>query len=324
MRTNILSSTILAAAALMSAASCEKEIKFKGKQQETSIVLFSTATPGEELSVTVRQSAFILDKNWRDTIRKGLPEAKVKAFIGDSSEPVPLTLSGTDDESAGFTCGYLPKPGDRIRLEAEADGFKNVSAGTTVPEEAKFEIVSVRKGTEYNEEFSDIYMKIRIDDPAEEKNFYRLELSGVYRFATDGHDPEDRPAEESAGGEEFYTAVLPFDSNDPIFNKKGQGSIFGQDTGTKDYFTDSGFDGESYTFEINFHSYDVYNKAISFVVNLQALSKEYYEYTASLDAYNDNDDFAVFSEPVQILCNVNNGIGCFGSVTPGIRTVAAE
>ncbi len=319
---NKILSAVFAAAAIMSLASCEKEIKFNGKQQETSIVMLSLAEPGQDMSVIVRQSAFILDKDGDNTMRKGLPDAKVKAYIGGSNEPIPFVYSGTDEYNGKFICGYAPKAGDRIRIEAEADGFKSASAETAVPREAVFEAVSIRQETGDAYEANNIYIKIKIDDPAGEKNFYRLNLIHNYKYDPglwmDSGDGE--PEEEF----EFGSSNMVFYSYDPIFTKRNGSGIFDMDRDQeiRNYFTDNMFDGESYTFEIYFKT--GYSNTVSFDIILETMSKEYYEYMASLDAYYDSDDFAIFSEPVQVFCNVRNGLGNFGAKTTSIRTVPFE
>lgn len=312
------------AAAIISLSACEKEIKFTGRQQETSIVMFSLASPGDELSVSIRQSAFILDKEWWETIEKGIPGAKVNAFIGNSTEPLPFTLSGNDRNSALFTCGYQPKPGEKIRIEAEADGFKNVYAETEIPLEPVFGVESIR--TEKGETDSEavVYMKIRIDDPDGKKNFYRLDISQTYR-----HEGTIWTSDGKISTQEILYGSSPvaFYSNDPLFQDGITDSIFGIEVETelKNYFTDSRFDGDSYSFEIYFPVYDDdYMKTVSIDIKLEALSKEYYEYIASLDAYYESDDFSLFSEPVQVICNVKNGIGCCGASTPSEISVTLE
>lgn len=335
---NKILSAVFAAAAIVSLASCEKEIKFNGKQQETSIVMLSLAEPGKDMSVVVRQSAFILDKDGDNTIRTGLPDAKVKAYIGDSGEPVPFVYSGTDEYNGKFICGYAPKPGDRIRIEAEADGFRSVSAETSVPREAKFEVLSIRQEPGEYDGSCNFYMKIRIDDPAGEKNFYRLSLVHNYWYCPifwDSDDTEDvssseTPGEEMPGEEEIRelgSNNLTYFSYDPVFTKKNGSGIFNmeKDQEIRNYFTDSMFDGESYTFEVYFAIYNYgYSDTVSFDAVLETMSKEYYEYMASLDAYYESDDFAIFSEPVQVFCNIRNGLGYFGAKTTAVRTIPFE
>ncbi|MCM1501785.1 MAG: DUF4249 domain-containing protein [Bacteroidales bacterium] len=335
MKINIISTTAITIAASMALASCEKEIKFTGSQQKTSIVLMSLADPDGLLSAVVRQSAFILDNNSYQTIQKGLPDANLKLFVNGRLTGIKAYLDNDASANSTFNFYYRPTAGENIRIEVEADGFTSVAAETTIPQKAKFDVVSFRAETgSYNEE-KNIYMKIRIDDPAAEKNYYRLSLSQVFSMdAGDDIWTEDSSGQE--GGEESsgrkdgedsrieYTSPLKFYSKDPIFEKEGFGHIFemDEDTEIKDYFSDSWFDGESYTFEIYFSLYSTeYVKTNAIDINLQAMSREYYEYTASLDAYYATEDFSLFSEPVQIICNVENGIGCLGSTTSCIRRV---
>lgn len=325
---NKILSAVFAAAAIMPLASCEKEIRFTGKQQETSIVMLSLVEPEQEMSVVVRQSAFILDKDGDNTIRTGLPGAKVKAYIGDSGEPVSFVYSGTDEYNGKFICGYAPKSGDRIRIEAEADGFRSVSAETAVPEEAKFEVVSIRQEPGEYDGLGTVYMKIRIDDPAGEKNFYRLSLMHNYWYNPIFWNPdgtEDVPGEEEIL--EIGSNNLTYFSYDPVFTKKNGSGIFNmeKDQEIRNYFTDSMFDGESYTFEVYFTLYNYgSSETISFDAVLETMSKEYYEYMASLEAYCEFDDFAIFSEPVQVFCNVRNGLGYFGAKTASVRTFPVQ
>ena len=50
------------------------------------------------------------------------------------------------------------------------------------------------------------------------------------------------------------------------------------------------------------------------MVELQAISPEYYRYLKSVELYRVSESDA-FTEPVQIYCNVQNGWGIFGSLS---------
>lgn len=328
MKRHILA-TILPAMAAILLSSCEKELTFKGKQQKTSIVLFSIATPGDDLSVKLLQSASILDNNYTATVRKGLPEAQVRAFVNGGAEPVLLALDDSDDgntndTSAEFSCIYQLKQGDRIRIEAEHDGFDKVTAETTIPHEPDFQIVSVRKESDHEAAML-FHVKICINDPQKEKNYYRMDVSTVTEYDEiiwTGN--EENPGEGGSSVKQTYVSyVTDIHSKDPIFTGNGSGWISGDEKYLVEnpYFTDSYFDGQSYTFEIYFNA-DKMTREIW--VEIQALSKDLYDYTASLKAYYESDDFSLFSEPVQILCNVENGIGCLGSYTSGLRGIEVE
>ncbi len=81
-------------------------------------------------------------------------------------------------------------------------------------------------------------------------------------------------------------------------------------------FDDALFDGEKITFDISMNLYYfgihelnplVDNKLI---IRMYHLSKDYYLYKKTLDAYNSSFG-SMFTEPVQIYSNIKGGIGIF-------------
>lgn len=71
---------------------------------------------------------------------------------------------------------------------------------------------------------------------------------------------------------------------------------------------DSNFDGRKY--KLIMMSYDDLSSDI--VVVLKSLTRDYYLYSKSVGDFRNGQDFGLFSEPVTISSNVENGLGVFG------------
>ena len=106
--------------------SCEKEVDFKGKITDPLLVMNSVLTPDLVVSIHLSQSRFILGDLKPITDISG---ATVSLFVnGDEKEQLTYKANGI------YMGTYLPKPGDKIKIEAVAEGFDPISSQTVIPQ----------------------------------------------------------------------------------------------------------------------------------------------------------------------------------------------
>ena len=133
---------LAALAALFAAASCEKEIEFKGDETTPRLVLYSLSTPGQKLSADVSSSVFFLKQNYDnklftstlDTLKGGL-----KVYVNGSATPYVMRYTPLEDDyyssswkapTLHYETDYIPSEGDRIRIVAEFPGFETAEGET--------------------------------------------------------------------------------------------------------------------------------------------------------------------------------------------------
>lgn len=281
-------------------------------------------------------SAFILD-------------ADVTAIVNDK-QTYHLSLAS---DSIGYVCNYRPQVNDHIVLKAkrisQEDGQSKVlTAETTVPAKPSIEVLNyeVLRDSSYYEmnqllSYADTIMRItcRINDIGNEQ-YYRLRIRGERSVITETwNNPEFmREDQQEYEIEHFMTMQDIYFSEDQLFIDSRLNSNFG---GWPAYFSNvfdnSQIQGNTYTFTLdspkpNRHFGRVTGTDSSkgtivwdtkvigekfsprVMVELQAISPEFYRYLKSMQLYRITQSDA-FSEPVQIFSNVQNGWGIFGSLS---------
>ena len=276
-------------------------------------------------------------------------DAEVTAIVNDN-QTYQLTLA---PDSIGYVCNYHPQVNDHIVLKAKKrsqDGNlgKETTAETTVPAKPSIEVLSheVLRDDSYHEvnqlySGADTIMRItcRINDAGGEQ-YYRLRIRGERSFITETwYNPEFEIEGVQEYEYDYYLTMQDiYFSEDPLFIDSRLNSNFG---GWPAYFSNvfdnSKIKGTSYTITLdspmpgnNFYIQSatdystgktVWEQIIvgekfspRVMVELQAISPEFYRYLKSLQLYRITQSDA-FSEPVQVFSNVQNGWGILGSLS---------
>lgn len=189
-------------------------------------------------------------------------------------------------------------------------------ARTEVPQPQKLEIVETETELLENETFienlSDVLMKgyvrmkLRLHDPAEEKNYYRLAVRGISDSQwTDNYHVWD-----------FYL------SSDPIFRDERLTSEWGAwPAFFSDVFDDSLINGESYELEIKTYILSLYNVYPTiYEVSLQSITEDYYRYLKSMQLYRISRS-DTYSEGVYIHSNNEGGWGLLGGISGEVHRI---
>ena len=159
--------------AVLIAASCEKYIEFSGEESEPRLTVSALAKAGEPFSAYVSSSLFFLDSDGIEAFVKDLDVSRgvVQVTVNGESGPVAMRcMPEKVDGALLYGCDYVPRPGDRIVLEAEFPGFDPVRAETRVPYPPRFEITSLKPGGADE----DMEMTIRLSDDGSYEKYYFL------------------------------------------------------------------------------------------------------------------------------------------------------
>lgn len=287
--------------------SCETDIEFSGRDTSTLLVLNSIITPDSLIKVKVSESRFFLDN---DSKFNDVLNATVKIWVNGIEQPALLHKG-----NGLYVSSYMPKAGDKIKITAKNDKYKEVKSFTEVVPaipvssiDTSFKVADSLYG--YNVDFS---MKLHIKDPKEVDNYYRIIVKSVDNYSNGINS----------------VAGVYFNSDDPVFGSTSEEGIFGGGFyGMYSVFSDALFNGKEYSLSMNTTLYNggfvnggsskdenpfnnPYIVKREFVFELQSISKSYYLYLKSREAGSNVIGF--FSEPVQIYNNIEGGIGIFAN-----------
>jgi hypothetical protein len=303
-------------------ASCEKVIEFNSDTVEPMIVVNSFINPDSLIYTHLSKSKFFLsNKNGFDFINN----ADVSLYINQVFKE---KLSFTSDGM--YLSNIKPKTGETVKIIVKADGFDDAESTAIIPEKADILSADTTMVTRQNyvytngndtmaiDQGGDINFRIRIKDPGDVQNYYRL----VAKRRT------EIPNGEQPYVQEFFMSFTleGFEAS--------TGGLIGIIDGSENYsnqhlITDELFNGKEYVlrFKLDYSTLTVmpgfedffgyHDKNITtedIIINLQTISREMYLYLKSKESAEGIFD-GVFSEPVQIYNNISNGIGILGSYT---------
>lgn len=257
-----------------------------------------------------------------------LQEADAKIIV-NGKDSYPMTY---DPVYCTYNSGYVPVPGDNITIRVESlsnpDSLGNrvqlnpaqatVSLPVTTP---KIEILSREikyKEKEYQEvpEFSgttmisDLYgtdtvmtMKLKITDPGQENNFYRLLVRSVgsVRYGSAAYLT--------------YICVDTFNSDDRLFYDSDLTKPYGfLPAYFSNVFDDKLLNGKEYEFTVETRKRKAVEIEPYVILELQELSPDLYYYMKDIEVFRISD-FDLYENPMQINTNVSGGWGVFGAMT---------
>ena len=301
-------------------ASCEKDVEFKGTMTKSVLVVNSFVSPDSVVSANVSESKFFLEEESTIT---GIENATVSVYVNDVFKE---KMIHTD--KGNYTGTYIPTIGEIIKLVVTVPNKTDVSCQDKVL--TRPEIVSVDTAvtsstggylldyhTKLNSNDTQVYdtigksrnydceFKIKMKDKGNEKNYYRL---AVVRNSTfEGESGYEDPHITDNIDPQAY-------SSDPLQTE--------DDSNPFCVFSDDIINGKEYTlkFKLSQNVITFYNRPKEtkqeLIIALQQISKDYYLYLRTRAVANEDN---VFSEPVQIHCNIKNGLGVFGSYSSSVR-----
>lgn len=326
---NIYAVLSVAATITLLMCGCEKVIRVDGENLKNAegITLSALATTDTNLMISVSRAYLFSDippifyedfyhyeKGGPDSFYfkiAVLPDAELKVTVNDRDCPMRY-----DPKNYCFTSDYRPAAGDRITIRAKAKDLTDASAEAVVPEPQKIEVVKCEKFYDKNRIFFDdetltdfggedtvARITLRISDPGNEHNYYRLVVRSIAHdtFYDKIHDVT----------RDVYRATDIFTSSDIIF--KDQRLVKGY-SGWKAYFSnvfeDSMFNGKEYEFDVETRMRFGDNPRVE--IELQSITPDLYHYLRALMLYRITDQDS-YTEAIQIHSNVDNGFGILGA-----------
>ena len=247
--------------------------------------------------------------NYKIRQEAALADAKVEVTVNGETT-YPMTY---DEKQLCFLSDYTPAIGDRLEVKVNNASGEQTVARTEIPKPQQLEVLDVKLEIRQPEKWMNISsykghikMKLRLHDPAGEKNYYRLKVRGI-EFQWDS----------------FYSVTDAYRSMDPIFKDERLTSEWGAwDAYFSDVFEDKLIDGKSYEFEIETYVYGAYyNEWMpTYEVSLQSITEDYYHYLKSLQLYRIST-LSTYNEGVYIHTNNEGGWGILGGISGEVHRV---
>ena len=314
--------------ALVSLASCTKEIQFNGDETEPKLVIYSVARAGEPLEVEVSHSAFFLKSGPLDSYIELLKpeEGTVKLYVNDSAIPYVLTrripqmidadgdgepdYNDLPDAPLYYDSTFVPSEGDRLRLVASFPGFEEASAEVKLPVSS---VLTVDSAT----------LRPLSEDTYSSYCYYDVAMT-IHRGADPAYYYGIRPylhIKYTYNGEEME-ATYSWDMESDDFLFQGNGStteqlsqlLNGDDVSM--LFADTKIPSDSYSFRGSFLSPNLEEiradgATANYYLVFTTMTRDLYYYRTSLATADNSSSFSLFSEATSIYSNVKGGFGCF-------------
>lgn len=220
-----------------------------------------------------------------------------------------------DPVSYSYKSTYTPVEGDHLKLSVEHKDYPVAYSDVEVPEKEKVEVVSCEKiyskksAVHFSGIFSDYRGKdsvaritLRILDPVEQKNFYRLKVRGYAQSI-------------NSYGRIKYMHNDVYTSADIIFKDDALTKGYrGWPAYFSNIFTDQLFNGKNYEFTVESRLRNGEPGSNYVVVELQSITKELYYYLKSTMLYRITEQ-DTYTEPIIIHSNIEDGWGILGGVS---------
>lgn len=214
------------------------------------------------------------------------------------------------------------KTGNTYKIVVECEGFETVSAETTVPEPVPvtaFDSLNIQKEW-YGNQYTEYNYKLNFTDPSKQINYYRLVVLTSHAkksFFTLGTDTIEYIDMNNYQQSAYISSTDPLLTNE---NKDANSYVFGELDNRYGIFSDEMIDGKPYELNFTAHFQNYVGNIIDYDAGellivklvLQSLNTDMYYYLRSIDAQEYND-YMMFTEPVPIYSNVENGFGVFGA-----------
>ncbi len=292
----------LITAAIVLMAGCMKPIDIDIQQIEPKVVVNADVMADSAVAVRLTLSRFFLaDGDFRQ-----IDNATVSLAVNNNSPLSPSAQIG-----GNYSFSYVPTAGDTLTLRVSAPGHGEVKAQTVVPMPASVSGFKVTKMSDDDYE-QKLQVRFTLNDDGSRDDYYFIRLWQVrYGIDTIRIDPENYVVDTL-----HFEDHLFFDCSDyDIVDQTNALALIEDDD--RPYgellFDDATINGQSHEVILNTAVYSYSYPDSDIRLEVITLSRDRYLYEKSVEA--GDDDFEIFSEPVQIHCNVDGGIGLFSART---------
>lgn len=294
---------------LFSFSACEdllvKDIPIEEVNFESRMVINSVLFNGSDsLQLTLAENISVLED--APYVAESIPGATIQCFEDD-------VLIGTFVKETSNPYYYLPLvdgfEGSQktYRLEIEHPDFPSASAETRMPQNSQIiDVEFVEDLAPFPNNFGDSTvldgLHVTFLDPKGEDNYYVFDIATEITISDTFIFMNDTIIQN-------YGYVIRAVTIDPLV-EQGNGTY---------YLSDATFDGEEYTLTLLLDSwyledFEIKDHLGEFKLIWISASEDHYKFNRSVGKYWENSGFGLFSEPITIYSNVENGVGIFSSV----------
>ena len=290
---------LLAVSLIFSMSACQdffiKELDIPRQDLDRQLVVHSFISDLDTSLYFKVARNFDLDQSFEEP-ESLVPGATIRIFRG--SELMYELESQADsnyrmDLSQAF--GYS---NENFRIEVSHPDFETAIVETSMPPFIMPESIKFTKDGGFanpNSEDRLDRIQITINDPADEENYYEFQIQQVLIDFEEIIFGEDTFRIETRYPENYFTPDANFDQGVSGF-----------------LLSDQLFNGQSYTFQVMLDSNleeGVEIPVDKLRVTWNCVSRDHYEYSKTLLKYQRSSGFGLFSDPVAVYSNVDNGLG---------------
>ena len=301
---------LLALLAIVLLTSCRDDFNINAVKSEPKLVLYCMPTVGDTTNILLSRS---LPVNHQGQVIS-IDGARISYTVNGRPATVIAEGNGLYKAVARQTVG------DRIHIEAEADGLPAVSAQTTILAPVSISDISTKEVSIYSDDYegAEDYLQLQIPftDPAETKDYYAVQVRARIFQDRDGNayyypTPND-------GVDTLEQVVTVNTESDPVLKKLNSIDYdFGYDNyNYEDFyvFADNAFNGKTYTLRLNLNKiYDMdRSQRISpyYYVVLYHITPEFYHFVSTIGSIQTSDlAKSGLSNITPNVGNVSGGIG---------------
>lgn len=286
--------TIIALCGILALASCEKVVEFNIDDTEPRVVVMAQGESDSLLSVRLTYSRFFLDAN----DFKVIDNATVSMVSNGTQWPAAVYQNDM------YRFGQAAHCGDTLQLTVAVPGKQDITAACRVPFPPQASLTSVNEHVDGNG--NNVVLHIRLNDPPDERNYYRITLLSKYYWIDNYDNPNSTDTVFVATEHHFECSDYAIIDQTDLTN-----IIDGENTfnGSQLSFSDDRINGQSHDIILKFDHY--YGDMNQYIIVMESLPRDLYLYERSIT--QSRNDMEFLSEPTQIHCNVTKGaIGIFG------------
>ena len=296
--------------------SCVRDVEIDLEDLPDRIVLNASVCPGKEVRAHLSKTWFIMDS----IPDFDLPDANLRVYINDKFQGFMRNddIRGDSISLPGqyVLPGCFVKQGDRLRIEADTDGYEPVSGETRIPGRAriyKVDTLSYRSSAYYAE-----HLRFSVKIGVETDYYYRLIVEQILDFRK-GDSTRTVTSFRSLDGYSWYYSGFSVDYEDPVFQSFGGSPITNQMDGRycmgvftgKDMTNTDAIKVSVSPVEYSYES-DTLSRVVHYDVRLLSISEDYYRYMKIMRGYSitiGDANFGALIEPADTYSNVENGFG---------------
>lgn len=296
--------------------SCVRDVEIDLEDLPDRIVLNASVCSGKEVRAHLSKTWFIMDS----IPDFDLPDANVRVYINDKFQGFMRNddIRGDSISLPGqyVLPGCFVKQGDRLRIEADTDGYEPVSGETRIPGRAriyKVDTLSYRSSAYYAE-----HLRFSVKIGVETDYYYRLIVEQILDFRK-GDSTRTVTSFRSLDGYSWYYSGFSVDYEDPVFQSFGGSPITNQMDGRycmgvftgKDMTNTDAIKVSVSPVEYSYES-DTLSRVVHYDVRLLSISEDYYRYMKIMRGYSitiGDANFGALIEPADTYSNVENGFG---------------